>query len=58
MSKKQAVNLSAQTHGRMDGRLIAVAVLLAVLVAGAALVHLVGPIGPPTFDPQANLVGP
>ncbi len=58
MSKKQTVYLGATARARVDSRLIAIVAFLAILAAEAALIRLVGPMGPPTLDQGAVLVGP
>lgn len=56
MSDRQSVYASAPTRGDIDGRLIAVALILAVLLCGVGFIRLFGPIGPPAFDPTALLL--
>ena len=53
MSDKQTVYDVAPTRGHIDGRLIAVALILATLALGAGFVRLAGSMEPPAIDPTA-----
>ena len=57
MSDKQTAYADASTRGHFDGRLIAVALIIAVLMSEVGLIRLAGPTGPQALDP-ASLVGP
>ena len=57
MSDKQTAYADASIRGHFDGRLIAVALIIVVLVSEVALIRLAGPIEPQAIDP-ASLVGP
>ena len=58
MSKKQTISLDASTRGRMDSRLVAVAVLLAVLASEVAVIRFTAPMEPQALDAETALVGP
>ena len=57
MSDRQTIYTGAPTRGHIDGRLVAVALILAVLLFAVGFMGLFGPIGPPAFDPT-SLVSP
>ena len=58
MSENRAAFLATPTGARIDGRFIAVAFFLAVLVFEFALVRFAGPIGTSAHDTEIVLVGP
>ena len=58
MSENQIGIVASPAHERTDNRLSVVALFLAVLVLGAGLTYVTGPIEVPAFDPATALVGP
>lgn len=58
MSGNRAAFLATPTGARIDGRFLAVAFFLAVLVFEVALVRFAGPIGAPVQETETVLVGP
>ena len=58
MSENRAAFLAMPTGARIDGRFIAVAFFLAVLVFEVALIRFAGPTGAAAHDTETVLVGP
>ena len=58
MSENRIGVLASPAHERADNRLSVVALFLAVLVCGAALTYVTGPIEVPALDPETAVVGP